>query len=490
MSSILTESVLPRLTSETQAAALSAKISGRIILDGKFLLVTAIMLMLTPMAGLLDLGNSALDNGFLVALCALLASMFLVRALYVRAERFMFSPSFWLVVTFFFYFLLKSLELWSKGMITPTLVEAIWLGTLFLISYVPVYAWQDSLIRKRAKLPADTLTETVIAPGATWALLAVYAAFKLLGIALFASVDEGDALAVSAATQNAGAAYLYRIPIVGNIVLLALLYNAFKHDRGWTAALLAISFFLTEAVLSTNRLSLVMVVIWSAFLYHRYRSPISLWRLALMGSPLMLVVVLFGYARNIEVGSVSAYLEAAGVLIEQPNLISELFLHRMDMLPQLVDALDLYREGMLPDLNGASYVYAFLHAVPRSLWEAKPLLTAALATSETNPLAFADGVNIFPSILFEGMVNLSYVGVVLSGVLIAFLSRQLERAIEADRLVPSVWALSLLTFPMALFNEGLHSNFTGNLLYLTAMTAMLYQVIKVFGLIRRRRSPA
>lgn len=490
MSNTRVESTASPLPSPTGAEAPRASLADRVVLDGKALLITAAMLLVTLLTQLLGLGATALDTDFLVALGALCSSMFLVRALYSRAARFLFSPSFWLVVTFLFYFVLKSVDLWSKDLVTPTLIEALWLGSLFLVTYVACYAWLDASIRGRAAFSTGAPREPVIAPHAGWALLAVYAGFKLLGIALFASAGGGDVLEVSAATQNAGAAYLYRIPTVGNIVFLALLYDAFKHNRGWTIALLALALYLTEAVLSTSRLSLVLVVMWSAFLYHRYRRPISLWRVALIGSPLVLVVVLFGYARNLEVGSAAAYSEAAEVLIDQPSLISDLFLQRMDMLPELVAALDLHRAGVLPDLNGASYLYAFLHSVPRSLWEAKPLLTAALATSETHPLAYADGVNIFPSILFEGMANLSYVGVVLSGALIAFLSRQLERAIEADRLVPSVWALSLLTFPMALFNEGIHSNFTGNLLYLTAMTALLYQALKVVGLIQRRRSPA
>lgn len=478
------------MRSPSKVGAVRTVLADRIVLDGKALLITAAMLIMTLLAQLFDVGDNTLDTGYLVALGALCSSMFLARALYMRAERFLFSPTFWLVVTFLFYFVLKSLDLWVKDLLTPTLVEAMWLGTLFLFTYSTAYAWVDARIRSRVVGRGDSPREMVISPSANWALLVVYAGFKLLGIALFASAGGGDVLEVSAVTQNAGAAYLYRIPNVGNIVFLALLYNAFKHNRGWIVALLALTLYLAEAVLSTSRLSLVLVVMWSAFLYHRYRHPISLWRVALIGSPLVLVVVLFGYARNLEVGSAAAYYEAAGVLIKQPSLISDLFLQRMDMLPHLAEALDLLRAGVFPDLNGASYVYALLHSVPRSLWEAKPLLTAALATSETHPASFADGVNIFPSILFEGMANLSYVGVVFSAVLIAFLSRQMERAVEADRLVPSVWALSLLTFPMALFNEGIHSNFTGNLLYLTALTVLLYQALKVFGLIRRRRSPA
>jgi len=471
---------------DTSATAPRRRLTNRVVLDAGFLLIAWITLAVTLVARLFEVGGE--DAEFLLALGMLCSAMFMVRALYARADRFMLSPTFWLLVTFFFYFVLKSLDWWAKDLVTPTLVEALWLCSLFLAAYGVVYAVTDARLRGAAVRAHRG--EQVIAPGASWTLLAVCSVFKLVGIALFASAGGGDVLEVAAATQNAGAAYLYRLPAIGNIIFLALLFDSFKNNRNWNITLLALALYLLEAVLSTSRLALIMVVMWSAFLYHRYRHPISLMRVALISLPLVLVLVLFGYARNIEVGSVSAYAEAAAALAAEPMLISDLFMQRMDMLPELVAALDLQRAGTLPELHGASYVYAFLHAVPRSIWESKPLLTAALATSETHPASFADGVNIFPSIIFEGVMNLSYAGVALSGALIAFLCRQLERAIEADRLVPSVWALSQLTFPMALFNEGVHSNYTGNLLYVTALTALLYKALKAGGLIQRRRTPA
>lgn len=462
-----------------------ASLSTRVVLDGAYLLASAVLLVATMLAQLFDAGGSELRTDFLVALGSLLATMVFVRSLYVRAADFLFSPSFWLLVTFLFYFVLKALDMAGKDAVTPTLVKALWLCTLFLVTYGVVYAWTDAGLRARAA--PRTRFEVVIPQGAEWTLLIIYAGFKLLGIALLASAGGGDALEVSAVTQNAGAAYLYRIPAVGNVILLALLFNAFKNNCGWTVMALALAAYLIEAVLSTSRLSLVMVVLWTAFLYHRYRHPISLGRVALIGVPLVLVVVLFGYARNIEVGSAAAYVEAASALAEEPTLVSDLFLQRMDMLPEVVIALDLHQAGVLPDLHGGSYAYAFMHSIPRSLWEDKPLLTAALVTSQTHPGAFADGVNIFPSIIVEGYLNLALAGVILSGALVGFFSRQLERAIAADRLVPSVWALTMFTFPMALFNEGVHSNFTGALLYTTALNAVLYQILLLFGALKRRR---
>lgn len=462
-------------------------LAERIVMDGTYLALGAATLVATLLTQLLDAGGYALQTSFLVALGTLCATMLLVRGLYVRAERFLFSPTFWLLVTFLFYIVLKGLDMSAKEAVTPTLVKALWLCTLFLVVYGAAYACTDAHLRGRHTMPSPARAEALIPTGAGWTLLAIYTGFKLLGVALLASAGGGNALEVSAATQNAGAAYLYRIPAVGNIILLALMFDAFKNNRGWTVAGLALAAYLVEAVLSTSRLSLVMVVIWSTFLYHRYRQPISLGRVGLIGLPLVLVVVLFGYARNIEVGSAAAYVEAAAALMDEPTLVSDLFLQRMDMLPEMVMALDLHEAGVLPDLHGGSYAYAFMHSIPRNLWEGKPLLTAALVTAETHPGAFADGVNIFPSIIVEGYLNLALAGVVLSGALVGFLSRQLERAVEADRLVPSVWALSLFTFPMALFNEGVHSNFTGALLYTTALNAVLYQILLLIGAVKRRR---
>lgn len=475
--------VLP--ISDSASATWPLSQASRIVLSRSYLLTGIAILVMTMLTRLFDTGGGELQTGFIVAVGFLLAAMVFVRGLYVRTAQFLFSPSFWLLVTYLFYFVLKALELVSKDAVTPTLIKALWLSTLFLVSYGLMYAWSDAGLRRRSAQRDRARRDTVIPTGGEWTLLIIFFGFKLLGIILLASVG-GNVLEVSAATQNAGAAYLYRIPMVGNVILLALLFNAFKNNRGWAVVVLALGAYLLEALMTTNRLSLVMVVLWATFLYHRYRRPISLSVVALIGIPLVFVIVLLGYARNIEVGSAAAYFEAAFALAEEPTLISDLFLGRMDMLPQVVIALDLHQAGVLPNLNGGSYAYAFMHSIPRSIWEEKPLLTAALVTSQTHPGAFADGVNIFPSIIVEGYLNLALAGVVLSGALVGFFSRQFERAIVADRLVPSVWALSMFTFPMALFNEGVHSNFTGTLLYMTALNAVLYQILLFFGVLKRR----
>lgn len=428
-------------------------------------------------------------TGYGLTLMCLCSSLMVVRALYPNGRRFLFSTGFWLVVTVFFYMVLKSVDTWSKDLVSDTLVEVLWLTICFLIAYCVAFAWAGQTASQyplRSRRPTP-----LIRPGGEWMLLLIYAGFKLLGILLMAMLGGGgDQLQVLATTQNAGASYIFKIPQAGNVIFVGLLFHSFKTNRGWAATGFALLLYLSEAVLSTSRLAIVMLVLWSTFLYHRYRKPIPIFRFALISAPLVLVVVLFGYARNIEVGSVGAYAEAIQALSEQPTLITDLFMARMDLLPEMVLGLDLYKNGTLQSLHGASYIYAFLHAIPRNLWEAKPPLTAALLTAETHPIAFADGVNIFPSIIIEGVLNFSYLGVVLTGLLTGYLSRSFERLMDSEHTAATAWTLAAFTFPMGLFNEGVHSNFTGNLLYMTVLMALIYKGLLVSGaLVRPRRTP-
>ncbi len=426
-------------------------------------------------------------TGYGVTLLCLCSSLVVVRALYPNGNRFLFSTGFWLVVTVFFYMVLKSIDTWSKDLISDTLVEVLWLTIGFILTYCVAFIWtgrrlMNAAVRSQRVLP-------VIPPGGEWLLLLIYAGFKVFGVLLMAALGGGgDQLEVLAATQNAGASYIFRIPQAGNVIFLGLLFHSFKTNRGWSATGIALALYLGEAVLSTSRLAIVMLVLTTTFLYHRYRRPIPMLRLAFISAPLVLVVVLFGYARNIEVGSAGAYAEAIQVLTDEPTLVTDLFMARMDLLPEMVLGLDLYKNETLQSLNGASYIYAFLHSIPRNLWEAKPPLTAALLTAETHPIAFADGVNIFPSLIVEGILNFSYAGVVLTGLLTGYLARQFERIMDSEHLGATAWSLAAFTFPMGLFNEGVHSNFTGNMLYMTALMALIYKGLLICGALKRQRT--
>lgn len=475
-----------RLDRSGPVPAPSAQLGSLTLALGPLVLAAAGFGLALILQFVLLIWNTPDITGYGITLLCLCSSLMVVRALYPDAKRFLFSTGFWLVVTVLFYMVLKSIDAWSKDLVSDTLVEVLWLTIGFLMAYCVAFAWTGRAAARAAARPPRA--SAIIPPGGEWLLLVIFAGFKLLGVVLMAVLGGGgDQLEVLAVTQNAGASYIFKIPQAGNVIFLGLLFHSFKNNRGWTVTGIALALYLGEAVLSTSRLAIVMLVLWITFLYHRYRRPIPIFRFALISAPLVLVVVLFGYARNIEVGSAGAYAEAIQVLTEQPSLITDLFMARMDLLPEMVLGLDLYKNDTLQSLNGASYVYAFLHSIPRNLWEAKPPLTAALLTAETHPIAFADGVNIFPSLIIEGVLNFSYAGVLLTGLLTGYLARQFERIMDSEHLAATAWTLAAFTFPMGLFNEGVHSNFTGNLLYMTALMAIIYKGLLISGALKRHR---
>jgi oligosaccharide repeat unit polymerase len=423
---------------------------------------------------------------YATAILPLVGALALVRCVYPSNAAYLFSAGFWLSTTVLFYVLLKSVDLIVQDEDLDRLNSTIWAVSLFMFPSVLGYRWANGHIAKKA-VAALPKPDVFLTPQSRVWLLAVFVAFKVFGMALVLSAS-GNVLEVAAATQNNGAAYLYKIPLAANAIFLLIMFDSFRNRRGWGITALAAGIFLVEAVISTSRLSIVMAVLWAAFLYHRYYKPIKISTVALIGAPLVIVIALFGYARNIEVGSWEAYLEAFSVLSANPALLSDLFLARLDMLPEMTRGLTLYENGNLPSLAGGSYIYMFLHAVPRNIWESKPLLTAALLTSITHPGAFEDGVNIFPSIVIEALINFGWPGILLIGAVVGALCARYENALYSDRAIPTTWALTFFTFPMGLFNEGFHSNFTGNLLYTTAVIFLLLKSLVWFKVLKIERT--
>jgi hypothetical protein len=70
-------------------------------------------------------GGDALPTHFLLAPGSLSAPILVVRRLYVRAGRFLFSPIFWLLVRFLFYLVLKVLGIAGKDLVTLSLVNVL-----------------------------------------------------------------------------------------------------------------------------------------------------------------------------------------------------------------------------------------------------------------------------------------------------------------------------------------------------------------------------
>jgi len=415
---------------------------------------------------LLDYAVNGVDDSLTYAfLWAIVAFMSMIAASATSAYRFLFSCAFWVGVEFFFYIVLKALAVTDE--IDPVLMQmALAASLLFLAGY----------LAGQIVYPLPSILRVPAAPDAPgtrrlyWWLLLSFVGFKLLNYVLLLAVGGGGtALEVSLATQNQGASYLFKIPTLAQASYFLLLLLAYKHGVYRKTALAMTLWILAEGVVGAARYSIVTTILINLLLCHLYVREVRLRYLLLLTPVLVLVVTFFGYVRNIELASADVYLSALETFIDQRELVFKLFMARMDMLPQMADAFEFARLGKLKIEAGMSYLYALLHAVPRNFWPDKPLLTAAYVTEMVSPGAFADGVNIYPSVMVEGYMNFLWVGPFLIGAVVASLSQLYEKALLRGSLQRQAFALMIFTFPMAFINEGIHSNIFATILYLMAI---------------------
>lgn len=384
---------------------------------------------------------------------------------YSSLKDFAFTSSFWLVVTFLFYIILRSV--YSIGELSASNLRAVLLmGVAFLVGYI-IGGTSITFLARRNGSSSNSTPKFMHSRVLYLWLLFCFLLFKLLNIALgnIFSVS-GNALEISAATQNGGASYLFKIPVLANatyflIILLAYRFKIYK----------ATAFFLTiwlmcEAILGAGRYTIVVTTLIHIYLYHTYVKSISVIFLAAISPFLISIVSFLGYVRNVEVGSWLAYKKTFEIFLEQRYLILELFIARLDMLPNMVEAYRLLQSGVIELKYGGSYLFAFLHAVPRTVWPDKPPLTAAYITEYVNEGVFRDGVNIFPSVMIEGYMNFAWFGPFFVGWILAILSYWYDAKLRTGSLGAQAFCLMAFTFPMAFVNEGIHSNIMGTLLYL------------------------
>jgi hypothetical protein len=412
---------------------------------------------------LLDYALNGLDDSLTQALVwAIMALMSLIAASAISAYRFLFSCAFWVAVEFFFYIVLKALAV-SDEIDPVPMQKALLASLLFLAGYLlgQIIFPTPSILRVQA---APT------APGTSrlyWWLLLSFIFFKLLNYVLLLAVGGGTtALEISQATQNQGASYLFKIPNLAQACYFLLLLLAYKHGAYRKTAFAMTLWILAEGVVGAARYSIITTILINLLLCHLYVREVRLRYLLLLTPILVFVVAFFGTVRDIEVGSAEVYVNALETFIKERELIFKLFMARMDMLPQMARAFEFAELGELKIEAGMSYIYAFLHAVPRNIWPGKPLLTAAYVTELVLPGVFADGVNIFPSIMVEGYINFLWAGPLIIGAVVAGLSQIYERALLRGSLQKQAFALMVFTFPMGLINEGVHSNIFATVLYL------------------------
>lgn len=427
-----------------------------------------VALHLAALAQLVAASASTAANGHVYTVMWLIAgSVALAAAQYANSRLFLFSAGFWLSVDIVFYILLKSFELISnddtQGLLAPLVSVYV-----FMCGYIAARHFCPPLrVLSRVSLPDITPRQWRALYG--WALGTVIF-FKAFGfIALSLSGAGSTALDASLATQNEGAAYLFRIGALANAAYVVLLVAAYRNRRFVKTSAVLTALLILDAAASAQRSAIVLTVLSNVFLMHVYVRRVKLWELLVLAPPLVFVLAFFGYVRDIEIGSLVVYADALGLFADDAGLVFSLFMARMDMLPQMVQAFAAAEVGQLQLLYGASYLYELLHAIPRPLWPGKPPLTAAYVTDMTAPGAFAAGVNLYCSIMVEGFINFRWPGVALSGALVALVARGYEALLYSSRIHLQALAVSMLSLPMGLVNEGFHSNHVASLLYVGAL---------------------
>jgi hypothetical protein len=424
-------------------------------------------------ASVINYGLQASPDDVTYALVwAILGFMALIAGNAKTSHRFLFSCAFWVTVEFLFYIVLKTFVA-MDDIETEPLQKALLASLLFLLGYV-AGQWLWPVSRPGDALAASP-SEAGFRPSValyTWLLIS-FVGFKLLYWVMLMAMGGGDtALDISQATQNQGAGYLFKIPALSQASYFLFLLFAYKHRQYRKTAALMTLVVLTEGVLGAARYSIVTTILINLLLCHLYVRPVRLIYLLLLVPPLVLVVAFFGYIRDIELGSSEVYLAAINTFINERELVFKLFMGRMDMLPQMAEAFKLDELHHLKFEGGRSYVYSLLHSIPRNVWPGKPPLTAAYLTELTKPFVFADGVNIYPSIMIESYINFLWPGTLLIGLVIARFSAWYEWMLRHGSLRAQTFALMAFTFPMSLINEGIHSNIVGTLIYLAAIYAL------------------
>ncbi|CAN5451684.1 hypothetical protein BH09PSE5_BH09PSE5_43640 [soil metagenome] len=405
-------------------------------------------------------------------------TIFVVAAQYGTSRLFMFSGGFWLSVNIVFYILLKTVELVMNDLsagLMPALVSVY----LFMVAYIVGIALCKPL-RPAVKRDYSAVTAGEWKALYRWALGA-FILFKLFTVVAMRGAEGTTALDASLATQNDGAAYFYRIGNLAGFWYLFLIIVSYRNRIFVRTSMFLTAYLILDAVVGAARSAIVLLVLAHLFLMHIYVRPVKLWQLLTISPVLLFVIAFFGYVRDIEIGSSVVYLDAFTLFRENYDLVFTLFMQRMDMLPQMVKAFVLAEAGELKMIYGASYLYEILHTVPRSLWPGKPPLTAAYLTELTEPGAFAAGVNLYSSVMVEGYINFAWAGVAVSGLLVALVTRWYERLIYNGQLYLQVLAVSALSFPMGLINEGFHSNYLAGQLYGVALFFLTAYACKIIS---------
>lgn len=392
----------------------------------------------------------------------ILVSAWLVFLTYkLKRRNFTFSSGFWLVVNILLYIVVKSFYLENDELLVffrfyPYII-------LFFLAFVGGLSFTMPS-RTRLFIPLPELYPT---KRKLLRLILIFFIIKLLSYIL-RRIFAGSAdttLEVVAQTQNQGMSYLFNISLIGNFVFYMILYVAYAYRKWQKAAVLMSVIFVIDCILSASRTQIVIFLLANCFFYDKYIQKIKFVYLLILTPVIIFIISFFGMVRNIEIGDMHTYLSVFSDFSDDTGLILDLFIKRLDMLPVMLNAYSDLQAGHIKHLYGLSYLYMFLHAIPRNIWPGKPMLSAALITSEVSPDLFSAGINLYCSVIIEAMMNFGLFGVVLSGFVIGRLGRMFDRFKDSRNGYKVLVYIVFFTFPMGLFNEGFHSNYISVMLY-------------------------
>jgi len=435
----------------------------------------ATLAALCPLAGLLVL-LAQTENVALwlcnLAILALLAFNF--TAIY-SPRTYLFSSGFWTALFFGFYFVLKSTEYFDEPE-NPWVVATLIYCSIFLLFFNAGYLLSS---RGRQLQPSREWFTVKSSRRLAVTCTVVFMASKVLNYLAVAAVAPGgfNQVELAQSTQNQGMAYIFRAFSIGQFALLMLMAFYFIHRRHGAYLLACISVYVLDAASSASRSGLIVLILGVFYLYDKFVKRIPPVWLVAVAPVLIFIVSFFGYARSIEIGSASVYVDALRYFLDDSEMIWRLFMARLDLLPTIADALLAHASGELQQLWGSSYVGIFTHFIPRNLWPSKPPLTAAYMTSVVLPGNFEAGVLVYPTIVLEGFLNFGYAGIALSGAIVGYLSHRYDRWMSSRRLSPTFLYLAFFSFPMGLIAEGIHSNYVAFTLYSVALLWVLLKLL-------------
>lgn len=401
----------------------------------------------------------------IIAMSALLVKFWLQ-----PGYKLLFSSSFWLGVNLLLYFIIRSFYIPSEEY---KLYREL---NVYILFFVLVFVFFNTVsLNSRVELLARRTIKFIPTGGRLAKFLGIFVLIKLFLLVLSRVFVSGtDVLSVAADTQNQGMSYLFNIDQIATFIYYFMLWVAYSKKKWIWPVLILSSYLLFEYFTGAARMKIILMVFINLYFLDKFVFRVRLVWLVLAAPVVIFIVSFFGYVRNVEIGSGAVYSDAFQMLTSNFSLVFELFVARLDLLPSMLNAYALYVNDGLPNLYGKSYIYMFLHAVPRSIWESKPPLSCALITSIIEPSAFADGVNLYCSIIIEALINFGTISVLIAGAVLGIIGRWLDLFKDGSNAYGIMLYLIFFTYPMGLFNEGFHSNYLAYELYTIFLAILTY----------------